>query len=256
MMFFTQITMEAAEDPEFLRAMGKARIMFVLVGVETVSARGLKAIRKDFNAAGDALVERLRLFSQHGVNVLASFIFGLPTDTPDVFEATVDLLEEADVAFAQFMRLTPFPGTVDFMHWEKRLQAEASARGSGPVTPYWLVPYEERPKVQIPHPTMAPDELLAGTTQAWRRFYSLGPVWRRSRVVSSPGKRLLFVLASKLFAQMYFYTGIASDSARASRAAWWAGQLAALSSRFVARFALAEPPQAPSRVTPGQSSGV
>src|SRR4051812_3638648 len=34
--FFTQITMEAAEDPEFLQAMKKAKIMGALVGVEAV----------------------------------------------------------------------------------------------------------------------------------------------------------------------------------------------------------------------------
>src|SRR5207245_8725789 len=37
MVFFTQITMEAAEDPEFLDAMRKARIKGALVGVESVT---------------------------------------------------------------------------------------------------------------------------------------------------------------------------------------------------------------------------
>ena len=38
--FFTQITMEAAEDPEFLEAMRRARIKGALVGVESVSPAG------------------------------------------------------------------------------------------------------------------------------------------------------------------------------------------------------------------------
>ena len=80
MVFFTQITMEAAEDPEFLDAMRKARIKGALVGVEAVTPEGLKAVFKDFNASGDNLAERLRTFKQHGVHVLGSFIFGLPTD--------------------------------------------------------------------------------------------------------------------------------------------------------------------------------
>jgi len=41
MVFFTQITMEAAEDPEFLDAMKKARIKGALVGVESVTPEGL-----------------------------------------------------------------------------------------------------------------------------------------------------------------------------------------------------------------------
>ena len=60
MIFFTQITMEAAEDPEFLDAMRKARIKGALVGVESVTPEGLKDVYKDFNYAGDALVERLQ----------------------------------------------------------------------------------------------------------------------------------------------------------------------------------------------------
>src|SRR5688572_4919758 len=105
MTFFTQITMEAAEDPAFLDAMRKAHIKGVLVGVESVTKEGLKSIYKDFNLAGDELAQQLQIFRQHGVNVLASFIFGLPTDTPETFDATAALAQAADVALAQFVLL-------------------------------------------------------------------------------------------------------------------------------------------------------
>ena len=59
MVFFTQITMEAAEDPEFLAAMRRASIRGALVGVESVTPEGLKAVYKNFNDAGEALVTRL-----------------------------------------------------------------------------------------------------------------------------------------------------------------------------------------------------
>jgi hypothetical protein len=39
MVFFTQITMEAGEDTQFLDAMRKARIKGALVGVESVTAK-------------------------------------------------------------------------------------------------------------------------------------------------------------------------------------------------------------------------
>src|SRR4051812_412345 len=68
MIFFTQITMEAAEDPDFLDAMRKANIKGALVGVESVTPEGLKDIYKDFNLAGEELVERLRTFREHGVH--------------------------------------------------------------------------------------------------------------------------------------------------------------------------------------------
>src|SRR4051794_33538108 len=44
LVFYTQITMEAAEDPEFLDAMRRAHIRGALVGVESVTPEGLKAV--------------------------------------------------------------------------------------------------------------------------------------------------------------------------------------------------------------------
>src|SRR5581483_2366004 len=119
MCFFTQITMEAAEDEEFLDAMRTARIKGALVGVESVTPEGLKDVYKDFNLAGEHLVQRLQTFRRHGVHVLGSFIFGLPSDNLSTFLATEDVAERAEVTFAQFVMLTPFPGTVDFIRWEK-----------------------------------------------------------------------------------------------------------------------------------------
>jgi radical SAM superfamily enzyme YgiQ (UPF0313 family) len=109
MVFFTQITMEAGEDPEFLDAMREARIKGALVGVEAVTPEGLKAVFKDFNMAGAELAERLRTFKQHGVHVLGSFIFGLPTDRKETFDATAALAKAADLTFAQFVMMTPLP---------------------------------------------------------------------------------------------------------------------------------------------------
>jgi radical SAM superfamily enzyme YgiQ (UPF0313 family) len=102
MVFFTQITMEAAEDPAFLQAMARARIRGALVGVEAVTPEGLKDVHKGFNLAGEPLVERLQTFRLHGVHVLGSFIFGLPSDRPETFKATADLAERAGITFAQF----------------------------------------------------------------------------------------------------------------------------------------------------------
>src|ERR1700759_4754230 len=119
MVFFTQITMESAEDPEYLDAMRKANIKGALVGVEAVTPEGLKAVYKDFNYSGDRLVEQLQTFRKHGVHVLGSFIFGLPTDKPSTFGATVELALKGGLTFAQLVMVTPFPGTVDFGRWEK-----------------------------------------------------------------------------------------------------------------------------------------
>jgi radical SAM superfamily enzyme YgiQ (UPF0313 family) len=216
MNFFTQITMEAAEDPEFLDAMRKARIKGALVGVESVTAEGLKDVYKGFNLYGEALVTRLQQFKQHGVHVLGSFIFGLPSDRAETFNATVALALKADVTFAQFVMLTPFPGTVDFAKWElgESKKANAEAVDGIPITRHWLIPQARRPKVYSPHPTLSPDEIRDRTQGVWDQFYSLPHIWRRSRAVKSLKNRIGFVLCSKLYRQMYANTGIATDSAR------------------------------------------
>jgi radical SAM superfamily enzyme YgiQ (UPF0313 family) len=131
MVFFTQITMEAGEDRQFLDAMNKARIKGALVGVESVTAEGLKAVFKEFNSAGADLATRLSTFKEHGVHVLGSFIFGLPSDRKETFAATTALAKQANLTFAQFVMMTPFPGTVDFDRWEKEHEPQRSSRGRG-----------------------------------------------------------------------------------------------------------------------------
>jgi radical SAM superfamily enzyme YgiQ (UPF0313 family) len=222
LVFYTQITMEAAEDSEFLKAMNKARIRGALVGVESVTPEGLKAVFKDFNYSGDKLVTRLREFRKHGVHVLGSFIFGLPTDKPDTFGATAELAQKADIAFAQFVMLTPFPGTVDFARWEETMASDPTRIAGVPLTRYWLIPPHQRPKVYTPHPTLTAEDIRRGTQATWDRFYSIAAIWQRARIVKSLKARLLFVLISKLYRQMYANTGIATDSARRTKSTRWA----------------------------------
>ena len=177
--FFTQITMEAAEDPEFLDAMRRAHIRGALVGVESVTPEGLKDIYKDFNESGDALVERLRVFRSHGVHILGSFIFGLPSDRLTTFDACLAVADRSDVAFAQFVMLQPFPGTLDFEAWEKGLGNDPKTIDGIPVTKHWLIPQESRPKLYIDHPVMSTEEIRHNTQSVWDRFYSFRSIWKR-----------------------------------------------------------------------------
>jgi radical SAM superfamily enzyme YgiQ (UPF0313 family) len=226
LVFFTQITMEAAEDPEFLKAMKRAHILGALVGVEAVTPAGLKDVYKDFNFAGEELVTRLRLFRQYGIHILGSFIFGLPSDRPETFAATAQLAQRADVTFAQFVMLTPFPGTVDFQRWEEEMESDQTRIAGVPITRHWLIPQAQRPKVYSPHPSMSADEIKQRTQGVWDDFYSMKNIWRRSHCTPNLRARLAFVLISKLYRQMYANTGIATDSARISRAQKWARLIA------------------------------
>jgi radical SAM superfamily enzyme YgiQ (UPF0313 family) len=226
MVFFTQITMEAGEDPDYLDAMRKANIKGALVGVEAVTPEGLKSVFKDFNYSGEALAKQLQTFKKHGVHVLGSFIFGLPTDQPSTFKATVDMALKAGVTFAQFVMMTPFPGTVDFARWEKEQAADPTMVEGTPITRYWLIPTRIRPKMFTPHPSMSSEEIKERTQGVWDRFYDWSSVWKRSACTPTLRARVAFVLLSKLYRQMYAGTGISTDSARRQKAKSYARWIA------------------------------
>ena len=246
LVFYTQITMEAAEDPAFLDAMRQARIRGALVGIEAVTPDGLRDIYKDFNVAGEALVCRLRRFREHGVHVLGSFIFGLPSDRPETFDHTAAIATRSHIDFAQFVMLTPLPGTLDFDRWARHPSTARRTIDGVPVTRYWLIPPKDRPKVYMAHPAMNPDEIRQRTQRVWDQFYEMKTVWQRSAVVSGLRQRLTFVLMSKLYRQMYANTGLAADSARESRATSWARWIA----RPVQRLFAADP--MPNLAVPGR----
>ena len=231
MVFFTQITMESAEDGEYLDAMRRANIKGALVGVEAVTPEGLKAVFKDFNHSGDKLVEQLQIFRKHGLHVLGSFIFGLPTDKPATFDATVELAMGAGVTFAQFVMMTPFPGTVDFKRWaaeQTALEGGPPAVNGTPITRYWLIPSAVRPKMFTPHPSLSSQEISARTQAVWDRFYTFPAIWKRSESMPTWWARMAFCALAKLYRQMYAGTGISTDSARRKKskaaARWMARQ--------------------------------
>lgn len=222
MVFFTQMTMEAGEDGVFLDAMKKANIKGALVGIEAVTPEGLKAVYKDWNYSGEALARQLQTFKAHGVHVLGSFIFGLPTDRPSTFDATVEMAMKAGITFAQFVMMTPFPGTVDFGRWEKEQSQNPAMVGDVPITRYWMIPTESRPKMFTPHPTMNSDEIRERTQKVWDRFYNWRSIWERSSCTPTLRARLGFIFLSKLYRQMYAGTGISTDSARRKKSKSWA----------------------------------
>ena len=103
--------------------------------------------------------------------------------------------------------------------WETRLGT--SVQGF-PITRYWLIPPEVRPKMFMPHPIMGSEEMRQRTQRVWDRFYSMKSIWKRSRCAHTLRSRLAFILISKLYRQMYANTGIATDSARVARSARYA----------------------------------
>jgi hypothetical protein len=229
MMFFTQVTLEAADDPEFLEAMQRARVGGVLIGVESVAEGSLAKVKKTFNSTGDRLVAQLRAFRDHRVMVLGSFIFGLPSDGDDIAARTIEVADRSGMAFAQFLMLAPFPRSVDFAVWEKKMVG--SQIDGVPLSRYWLIPIHRRPRSFSDSAEIAA-AVQAQTGEAWKQFYGLLRIWKRSAFATTLKARLMFVLLSKTFLHMYFHGGVSTDSARVKRSSWIVKQTSALAKRL------------------------
>jgi radical SAM superfamily enzyme YgiQ (UPF0313 family) len=212
MKFVTQITMEVADDPEYLAAMRKARIVGVLIGIEAVTPEGLKSANKEWNSVGDELIAKLHTIRTEGPQfILGSLIFGLESDTPESLEYTKVFSRDCGMALAQFVPMVPFPGTVDFALM-KRGKKELQLKD--PNYDYWLDP--NHPRILYNHPNFASDEhLLQKVDEAWEDFYSVSSIMKRSRGFGYKGWKAhlaYFVLNRGLFTR-YRRHGLSQDSA-------------------------------------------
>ena len=148
MFFCTQITMEVADDPEYLSAMKKAGVVGALIGIETVTEEGLKATNKTFNSTGDLLAEKLETVRTQGFPyIMGAFIFGIETDTRSSLDYTIQFARDCGLTLAQFIPLTPLPGTVDF-HMMKR--GRKALKLIKKDYDYWLDP--QHPRILYPPP--------------------------------------------------------------------------------------------------------
>ena len=144
--FFTQITMEAAEDPEFLDAMRRAHIRGALVGVEAVTPEGLKDVYKDFNDSGEALVDRLKQFRSHGIHVLGSFIFGLPSDRAKYLRRDVVGRQTIGRDLCAVRDAHAVPRNARFRGVGEESWRRSPRVGGVPISRHWLIPQGDRPE--------------------------------------------------------------------------------------------------------------
>ena len=164
----SQATIQAAQDDELLETAARSGCKQLFVGLESVSQRSMKEVRKSFNRVDDyaRLIERVH---SHGIAVQAGIVFGFDNDTPAIFKDSLDFLEETGVQNATFNILTPYPGTPLF----QKLDAQGRI-----LTRDWRK-YNGRADVVFQPNQMSVDELLAGFRYANQRFYSLSSVAKR-----------------------------------------------------------------------------
>ncbi|MCP4204765.1 MAG: radical SAM protein [bacterium] len=87
--FNTQVSIDAAKDMEMMEMLAEAGMTLVFIGVETPNVESLKETKKRQNVGID-LTERINVFVEHGISVVAGMIVGFDNDTKDIFQVQYD----------------------------------------------------------------------------------------------------------------------------------------------------------------------
>lgn len=154
-------------DLDLLGRMARSGCKGLLIGLETVSARGLSGMRKGFNHP-DAYAELIRQLHAHGITLQGTFVFGTDEDTTEVFAETVRFCVETAIDLPRFAVMTPFPNTPLF----NRLAAEGRLLHRN-----WDL-YDGQHVVHQPR-NMTVEQLEVGHQWAWREVYSRRNIARR-----------------------------------------------------------------------------
>jgi radical SAM superfamily enzyme YgiQ (UPF0313 family) len=117
--FFTEASVNLAEDDELLELMRRAGFYRVFLGIETPVKESLKEAQKSQNMRSD-LLQSVRKVQSYGMEVMAGFIIGFDNDPEDIFERQINFIRESAIPLAMVGLLTALPQT---QLW-RRLQRE------------------------------------------------------------------------------------------------------------------------------------
>lgn len=125
--FFTEASINLADDMELMRLMGKAGFNKVFIGIETPDDACLSECSKEQNK-GRNLVEDVKRIHKAGLQVQAGFIVGFDNDGPSVFRKQIEFIQKTGITTAMVGLLQAPPGTrlFDRMKKEGRLTGESS----------------------------------------------------------------------------------------------------------------------------------
>jgi radical SAM superfamily enzyme YgiQ (UPF0313 family) len=108
--FFTEASVNLADDPELCDLMAKAGFTKVFVGIETPVAESLQECHKLQNKGRD-LVESIKTLQRAGMEVMGGFIVGFDNDQHDIFKRQFEFIQRSGVVTAMVGLLQALPQT-------------------------------------------------------------------------------------------------------------------------------------------------
>ena len=116
--FYTEVSINLADDQQLLQMMAEAGFNQVFVGIETLDDESLDKCGKKQNKNRD-LVENVKHIQRAGLQVMAGFIVGFDTDAPDIFRRQIDFIQQSGIIMANIAVLQAPPGTRLYARLEK-----------------------------------------------------------------------------------------------------------------------------------------
>lgn len=110
--FFTEASLDLADDPEMMQLLVDANIQTVFVGVESPNEESLRETKKVHNLRpGGSIVDKVKKIQQAGMEVWTGMIVGFDHDDESIFNSQYEFLRQARVTHASLGMLAAIPKT-------------------------------------------------------------------------------------------------------------------------------------------------
>ncbi len=210
--FYTEASVDLAEDEELMDLMVRAGFNKVFLGLETPATESLKECGKTQNLKRD-LNEAVRIIQNHGLAVMGGFIIGFDNDPPDIFQRQVQFVQSTGVVTAMIGLLTAVPETRLYKRLERegRLLFQPSGDNTSTEGTLNFIPKMDRQKI------------LDGYRWVMETIYSPPMYYERIKAfLESYRPRARSVLEKNdlvTFLRSFWYLGIRDT--KESRACFW-----------------------------------
>ena len=108
--FFTEASINLADDEELMQLMTKAGFDTVFVGIETTNEESLVECNKFQNVNRD-LVASVKKMQNYGLEVQGGFIVGFDSDPVSIFKSQINFIQKSGIVTAMVGLLNAPPGT-------------------------------------------------------------------------------------------------------------------------------------------------
>ncbi len=108
--FFTEASINLADDEELMQLMTKAGFDTVFVGIETPNEKSLVECSKFQNMNRD-LIASVKKMQNYGLQVQGGFIVGFDSDPLSIFESQINFIQRSGIVTAMVGLLNAPPGT-------------------------------------------------------------------------------------------------------------------------------------------------